>query len=369
MKQYDYLIVGAGLFGATFAWKMTQAGKRCLVIDKRAHIGGNCYTEDRDDINIHMYGPHIFHCTNKSVWEHVNQFATFNHFTYRPKVAFKNKIYSFPINLMTLYQVFGCTTPDRAREVLARERAKVGIADPQNLEEYGLSQLGEWLYRIFIYGYTKKQWGREPRELPASILKRIPIRLTYDDNYFDDPYQGIPVGGYTPMFQKMLQGVKVFLDCDYFKDKRALDELAKKTLFTGMLDEYYDYRFGRLEYRGLKFNHVFLNGVPDWQGNAAINYTDHTVDYTRIIEHHHFQMKSVKHSWITYETPDTYAEGKIPYYPVGDAHNLHLFSMYRELADRESDTLFGGRLASYKYWDMHQTIPAALQLADRELSL
>lgn len=363
-KEYDYLIVGAGLFGSTFAHQAGLANKKCLVIDKRDHIGGNCYTEDRYGVNVHVYGPHIFHTSNPKIWAYVNELAEFNNFVNRPKVNYRDKLYSFPINLFTLYQLYGVQTPQRAKEVLAQKRLKIN--DPQNLEDWCLSQVGHEIYKTFIYGYTKKQWGREPKDLPASIIRRIPIRLTFDDNYFSDTYQGIPVGGYTPIFEKMLKKAEVQLSTDYFEDRFKFDTIAKKVLYTGMIDEYYNYMFGELEYRGLIFQHM-LSGVPDYQGNAVVNYTDENVTYTRIVEHAHFQKQTLVDSYITKEFPAPYKRGDIPYYPVGDAKNTETYNKYKFLADREGKTLFGGRLASYKYWDMHQVIGASLNLAEKEL--
>lgn len=358
--KYDYLIVGGGLFGAVFAREMSEAGRKCLVVDKRDHIGGNCYTEDVKGINVHKYGPHIFHTSNKYVWEYVNKFAVFNHFVNRPKVSYGNHLYSFPINLATLNKVYGVVTPEEARAVLEKEKVK--IEHPANLEEWCLSQIGENLYNIFVYGYTKKQWGREPKDLPQSIIKRLPVRLTYDDNYFNDVYQGIPVGGYTPIFEKLLAKSEVKLNTDYFSHKKALDSLADKVLYTGMIDEFYDYRFGELEYRGLRFEHEEV-GVPDYQGVAVVNYTSEFVPYTRIVEHSHFQFYTPKKSYITREYPAGFNRGAIPYYPIGDKTNSELFNQYKELATQESKYIFGGRLANYQYHDMHQIIPAALKLA------
>lgn len=360
-KKYDYLIVGAGLFGSTFAWRATQAGKRCIVIDKRDHIAGNCYTENQNGVNIHKYGPHIFHTSSESTWNHVNQFADFNNFSYRPKVDFNGEIYSFPINLMTLYQVYGVKTPEEARQMLASERVK--IDNPQNLEEWCLSKVGVLLYETFIQGYTKKQWWRDPKDLPASIIKRIPIRLTYDDNYFNDRYQGIPISGYTPMFEKMLKKSDVHLNSEFFSYE--WHGRANRILYTGMIDEYYDYQFGELEYRGLRFETEWKD-TSDWQGNAAINYTAEDVPYTRIIEHAHFQQQLPISTAITREYPTEYKKGDIPYYPVGDKKNLEIYAKYKELADQEKNVIFGGRLANYIYADMHQIIPMAMKLADKE---
>jgi UDP-galactopyranose mutase len=349
--MYDYLIVGAGLFGSICARELTNVGKKVLVIDKRDHIGGNCFTADVDGINVHVYGPHIFHTNNKQVWDYVNQLVEFNHFTYRPKVKYGGNIYSFPINLMTLYQIYGVTTPTQAESILELER--VHNNKPNNLEEWILSQVGPKLYKKFIKGYTTKQWGRDPKHLPASIIKRLPIRLTYDDNYFNDRYQGIPIGGYTQIFEKLLDGIDVELGVDYFKD--TLPE-HNKVIYTGPVDKFYNYTYGKLEYRSLRFESERLD-IDDYQGNAAINYTETSVPYTRIVEHKHFEFGKQKHTVITREYPTTEGE---PYYPVNDEVNNDRYNQYKSLMDKEDKIIFGGRLADYKYYDMHQVIASAL---------
>jgi UDP-galactopyranose mutase len=349
--MYDYLIVGAGLFGSICARELTNNGKKVLVIDKRDHIGGNCYTSNEGGINVHTYGPHIFHTNNKQVWDYINQFVEFNHFTYRPKVKYNNNIYSFPINLMTLYQIYGVSTPSQAESILELER--IHNNEPNNLEEWILSQVGTKLYETFIKGYTTKQWGRDPKYLPVSIIKRLPIRLTYDDNYFNDRYQGIPIGGYTQIFDKLLDGIDVKLGVDYFKD-----ELPKYNIiiYTGPVDMFYDYIHGKLEYRSLRFENEYLD-INDYQGNAAINYTDVNIPYTRIVEHKHFEFGKQKHTIITREYPTTEGE---PYYPVNDKLNNDRYNLYKSLMDKEDRIIFGGRLADYKYYDMHQVIASAL---------
>ena len=349
--MYDYLIVGAGLFGSICARELTNTGKKVLVIDKRDHIGGNCYTTDVDGINVHTYGPHIFHTNNKQVWDYVNQYAEFNHFTYRPKVKYGSNIYSFPINLMTLYQIYGVTTPQQAESILELE--KIPNNKPDNLEEWILSQVGPKLYEKFIKGYTTKQWGRDPKHLPASIIKRLPIRLTYDDNYFNDRYQGIPIGGYTQIFDKLLDGIEVKLGVDYFKD--TLPEY-NKVIYTGPVDMFYNYTHGKLEYRSLRFESERLD-ISDYQGNAAINYTEVDIPYTRIVEHKHFEFGKQKHTVITREYPATEGE---PYYPVNDEVNNDRYNQYKSLMGKEDKIIFGGRLADYKYYDMHQVIASAL---------
>jgi UDP-galactopyranose mutase len=352
--NYDYLIVGAGLFGSICARELTNAGKKVVVIDKRDHIGGNCYTSDVDGINVHTYGPHIFHTNNKQVWDYVNQYAEFNHFAYRPKVKYGSNIYSFPINLMTLYQMYGVTTPQQAESILELE--KIPNDKPNNLEEWILSQVGPKLYEKFIKGYTTKQWGRDPKHLPSSIIKRLPIRLTYDDNYFNDRYQGIPIGGYTQIFDKLLDGIEVKLGVDYFKD--TLPE-HNKVIYTGPVDMFYNYTHGKLEYRSLRFESERLD-ISDYQGNAAINYTEADIPYTRIVEHKHFEFGKQKHTVITREYPSTEGE---PYYPVNDEVNNDRYNQYKSLMDKEDKIIFGGRLADYKYYDMHQVIASALHQA------
>jgi UDP-galactopyranose mutase len=349
--MYDYLIVGAGLFGGICARELTNNGKKVLVIDKRDHIGGNCYTSNEGGINVHTYGPHIFHTNNKQVWDYINQFVEFNHFTYRPKVKYDNNIYSFPINLMTLYQIYGVSTPSQAESILELER--IHNNEPNNLEEWILSQVGIKLYETFIKGYTTKQWGRDPKYLPVSIIKRLPIRLTYDDNYFNDRYQGIPIGGYTQIFDKLLDGIDVKLEVDYFKD-----ELPKhnRIIYTGPVDMFYNYIHGKLEYRSLRFENEYLD-INDYQGNAAINYTEDNIPYTRIVEHKHFEFGKQKHTIITREYPTTEGE---PYYPVNDKLNNDRYNLYKSLMDKEDRIIFGGRLADYKYYDMHQVIASAL---------
>jgi UDP-galactopyranose mutase len=357
--MYDYLIIGAGLFGATIAQQLKEQGKKILVIDQRNHIGGNCYTEKTDGINVHKYGAHIFHTSNQEVWNYVNRFAKFNHYVNRPKVNYQGKIFSFPINLMTLYQLWGTTTPEEAKAKL--EKVKEPIKNPKNLEEWILSQVGREIYEIFIKGYTTKQWGCPPKELPSFIIKRLPIRLTFDDNYFNDCYQGIPVGGYTKMIENMLQGIEIKLETNFFKEKNQLKKLAKNMIFTGRIDEYFQSCFGELEYRTLRFENKKLN-IPDFQGNAVINYTDAAIPYTRILEHKHFEFQACDHSIITYEYPDTWSPAKIPYYPVNNQKNNLLYEKYQTLAKKEKNVIFGGRLANYKYFDMDDTIEAALKL-------
>lgn len=354
---YDYLIVGCGLFGATFAQQAKENNKKSLIIDSRDHIGGNCYTENKEGINVHKYGPHIFHTNNDEIWKYINQFAKFNNFINRPKVNFKNKIFSFPINLFTLYQLWGVNTPDIAKKKL--EEVKVKIKEPKNLEEWILSQVGEEIYYTFIYGYTKKQWGREPKELPSFIIKRLPIRLNFDDNYFFDKYQGIPIGGYTKMIENMLEGTDVILGENYFDRREYWGQKAKNIVFTGKIDEFYDYKYGKLEYRSLRFE-TERKGIKDYQGNAIMNYTEENVLYTRIIEHKHFEFGDQEYTYVTKEYPDDWSENKTPYYPINDDKNNEIYKKYKTLSEKTNKIIFGGRLAEYKYYDMHQILGSAL---------
>lgn len=359
----DYTIVGAGLFGSVFAHEAAKAGKKVAVIDKREHIGGNCYTEFISGINVHKYGPHIFHTNDKEIWDYVNQFAEFNNFVNRPKVM-NGELYSFPINLMTLYQLWGVTTPDEAKVVL--EMKKVKIKDPKNLKEWILSQVGYEIYHKFIEGYTTKQWGRDPAELPASIIKRLPIRFTFDDNYFTDRYQGIPIGGYTQIFEKLLSGIPKVTGVDFFESREEIEKESKKIVFTGKIDEFFDYNLGELEYRSLRFESELHEG--DYQGNAVVNYTNANVPFTRICEHKHFQFGQQENTIITKEYPDSYDKTKIPFYPVCDEKNNEMYRAYREQAKLLPNYIFGGRLAEYKYFDMHQIIASALSKWKKEFT-
>lgn len=362
--MYDYLIVGAGLFGSVFAQQATEAGKKCLVIEKSNHIGGNCFTREIEGIHVHVYGPHIFHTDNEKIWKYMNRWTTFNHYVNRPKVNFKDRIYSFPINLMTLNQLWGVRTPEEAKARL--ELVKSKIENPKNLEEWMLSQVGKEIYETFIEGYTMKQWNRHPSKLPASIIKRLPIRLTFDDNYFNDRYQGIPIGGYTAIFEKLLAGSDVILGVDYFEDRHILDKLAKQIVYTGKLDQFFSYCLGRLEYRGLRFDTKVLD-TPDFQGNAVVNYTQKDIPYTRITEHRHFDLKKDgDKTVVTWEYPDDWDETKVPYYPINDEVNNKLRDQYKDLAAQRPDVIFGGRLASYMYYDMHQVVAAALHTWEKQ---
>jgi UDP-galactopyranose mutase len=360
-RMYDYLIVGAGLYGAVFAEQAMSRGKKVLVIDRREHIAGNCYTEKRDGIDVHVYGPHIFHTNSEKIWNYVRQFGEFNNFVNRPKVNYQKNIYSFPINLFTLYQLWGVSTPEAAQQKL--EDARLKIDNPQNLEDWALSQVGAELYETFIRGYTIKQWRRDPKDLPAAIIKRLPIRLNYDDNYFTDRYQGIPVKGYTSIIENMLTGADIRLGHDYFNKRDFWDSLASQVVFTGRIDEFYGYKYGELDYRSLRFEHESLP-ISDFQGNAIINYTSEAVPYTRIIEHKHFTGVKTDNTHITREYPTDWVAGETPYYPINDARNTDIYLKYAELAKLEKKYIFGGRLAEYRYYDMHQVIGSALSLVN-----
>jgi UDP-galactopyranose mutase len=365
MMAYDYLVVGCGMFGAVFARRAAEAGRRVLIVDRRRHVAGNCYTERVEGIQVHRYGPHIFHTEDARVWRFVNRFAEFNHYRHHGRVRHRGRTFSFPINLLTLSQVWGVHTPAEAERKLAEVR--VPCKTPRNLRDWILAQVGEELYEIFVRGYTAKQWGRDPSELPASIIRRIPIRQTYDDRYFGDRFQGIPIGGYTLLFENLLdhEKIKVELGCDYFEHAGDLIRQSSKTVYTGKIDEFFDYRFGELEYRSLKFETEVLDG--DFQGASVVNYTDQSVPYTRITEHKHFEFQSHSRTVITREYPLAHARSHVPYYPVRDAANSALYEQYAALA-RQGHVLFGGRLANYCYYDMHQVVAQALAMADKEFS-
>ena len=366
MEQYDYLIVGAGLFGCVFAHEAKKKGKKCLVIDKRRHIVGNVFTKNRDGINIHVYGAHIFHTSNERVWKYVNQFVTFNNFVNSPVARYKNELYNLPFNMNTFSKMWGVVTPREAQEKIRSQIAEMNIGEPQNLEEQGLKLVGKDVFEKLIQGYTEKQWGKSCRDLPAFIIKRLPLRFTYDNNYFNDRYQGIAEGGYTVLAEKLLEGTEVRLDCDYFELIAQHPEIAAKTVYTGMIDEFYNYRFGTLEYRSLRFETKRLE-EENFQGNAVVNYTEREVPYTRIIEHKHFERAESPVTYVTYEYPADWKKGDEPYYPVNDEKNNALYRKYQELADREGKVIFGGRLGEYKYYDMDKVIAAALDLTDAEL--
>ncbi len=365
VMPFDYLIVGCGMFGAVFARMVAEQGRRVILIDKRPHIGGNCYSEQIEGIHVHRYGPHIFHTSNERIWQFVNRFAKFNHFRLRTPVNFHGRLFSFPVNLMTLHQLWGVTSPEEAECKLADVR--IPCENPNNLEEWILSQVGWEIYDTFIRGYTAKQWGRDPKELPASIIRRLPIRRTYNDRYFDDPFEGIPVGGYTQLFENLLDhnNIRFETGVDYFEQREWVHRQANKLVYTGKIDEFFDYRFGRLEYRSLRFENRVMAG--DFQGSAIVNYTAAEVPYTRITEHKHFEMLSSERTVITYEYPDKYEEHKVPYYPVRDEQNSARYERYRELASG-TNVIFGGRLGTYMYYDMHQVVAQAMMLAEKQLS-
>ena len=355
MIKYDYLIVGSGFFGSICAYELNKKGYKVLVIESRDHIGGNCYTENKDDINIHVYGPHIFHTSNDEVWKWINQFVSFNNFTLRPVANYKGEIYSLPFNMWTFSKLWNITHPDQAKRIIKGQSEHIG--EPTNLEEQAIKLVGTDVYEKLIKGYTAKQWRKDPKELPASIIKRLPVRFTYNNNYFNDKYQGIPIGGYTQIFEKLLEGIEVKLGIDYFKD-----ELPKhdKVIYTGPIDIFYNYQFGELEYKTTKFEHKRLED-DDYQGIAMMNYTDEEIPFTRVIEHKHFEDVKSDSTWITFEYPIEYkAESTEPMYPVNDTENNSKYQKYKELANQEKDIIFGGRLAEYKYYDMHQVIESAL---------
>ncbi|MFO0804143.1 MAG: UDP-galactopyranose mutase [Gemmataceae bacterium] len=360
----DYLVVGAGLSGATFAHFAARAGKRVVVIDRRPHIAGNAFTERIDGIDVHRYGPHIFHTNDRDVWEFITRFGTFLPYRHRGRSRVGGTLYPFPINLLTLNQVFRVTTPAEAEATLAAER--VPIESPANLEEYALSRIGERLYRLFIHGYTTKQWGREPRDLPASILKRIPVKFTPDDAWFSDAYQGIPADGYTALVERMLDGIPLELGVDYHANPGRFR--ARKTVYTGPIDRFFEFAFGRLEYRSLRFEQRTLE-TPDFQGTAIVNHPDLDVPYTRVVEHKHFTGISSARTIVTWEHPVADPDAREPYYPVNDDRNAALYRRYREAADQRGDTIFLGRLARYSYFDMHQVIGAAMKTAQDEFGL
>ena len=360
MKEYDYLIVGAGLYGAVFAHEMTKQGIKCLVIDKRPNIAGNVYTEEIEGINVHVYGAHIFHTNNRKVWEYVNQFAEFNRFTNSPVANFHGELYSLPFNMYTFNKMWGVVTPEEAAEKIEEQRKATGITEPKNLEEQAISLVGTDIYEKLIKGYTEKQWGRPCTELPSFIIKRLPVRLTFDNNYFNALYQGIPMGGYTKMVANMLDGIDVRLNTDYLQNKEEMDAMADKVLYTGPIDAYFGYSLGNLEYRSVRFETEVLD-KPNFQGNAAVNYTDRETPWTRIIEHKWFEFGTQPKTVISREYSSEWKPGDEPYYPVNDEKNSKLYNAYKELAAKEKNAIFGGRLGEYKYYDMDAVIEAAIK--------
>ena len=365
MNKYDYLVVGAGLFGSIFAHEARKRGKRCLVIDKRNHIGGNIYCEDIENINVHKYGAHIFHTSNKKVWEYVNSFVEFNRYTNCPVANYKGELYNLPFNMNTFYQLWKVKTPKEAIDKIEEQVKEANIQEPKNLEEQAIKLVGQDIYEKLVKGYTEKQWGKKATELPSFIIKRLPVRLTFDNNYFNDTYQGIPIGGYNKIIEKMLDGIEVRLNTDFFENREEFEQISDKIVFTGMIDEFYDYKFGTLEYRSLRFEHEILN-EGNHQGNAVVNYTEYDIPYTRIIEHKHFEYGTQSKTVITREYPATWKKGDEPYYPINDDKNNELYSKYKELADKEENIIFGGRLAQYKYYDMHHVIEQALNCVKKE---
>lgn len=373
MKRYDYLVVGAGLFGSVFAHEVHKAGKSVLVIDKRSHLAGNIYTENVDGINVHKYGAHIFHTSNKEVWDYIGQFAEFNRYTNSPVARYKDEIYNLPFNMNTFAQMWGVKTPEKAKAKINEQVKEAGITDPKNLEEQAISMVGKDIYEKLIKGYTGKQWGKPCEELPSFIIKRLPVRMVYDNNYFNDKYQGIPIGGYTQIIEKMLDGIEVKLNEDFFDNREEYLNCADKVLFTGMIDEYFDYCYGELEYRSLRFETEQLE-CENYQGNAVVNYTEYEIPYTRIIEHKHFEFQcqagnegSISNTIITREYPVRWEKGDEPYYPMNDEKNNNLYKKYKQLAEKEDKVIFGGRLGMYKYFDMHNVVGESLELAKKEL--
>lgn len=362
MKKYDYLIVGAGLFGSTFANLAHKQGKKVLVIDRRDHIAGNIYTEEVEGIQVHRYGAHIFHTDYKDVWDYVNSFVEFNRYTNSPVARINNEIYNMPFNMNTFSKLWGVVTPKEAYDKIEEQKAKFNITNPQNLEEQAISLVGEDIYKKLVKEYTEKQWGRDCKELPAFIIKRLPVRFTYDNNYFNDRYQGIPMGGYNVIIEKMLEKADVELGVDYLQNREKYNRLAHKILYTGMIDEYFDYKYGNLEWRSLKFENEILENEDNYQGNAVVNYTSHDQKYTRIIEHKHFEFNKCKGTIITKEYPQDWKLGEEAYYPVNDEKNNKLFEKYKELANKEDRVIFGGRLGNYKYYDMDKIIKESLKL-------
>ena len=362
--KYDYLIVGAGLFGAVFAYEATKKGKKCLVIDKRDHIAGNIYTKETENINVHQYGAHIFHTSDRKIWDYVNSFADFNNYINSPVAVYKDELYNLPFNMNTFSKMWNIKTPSEAKAIIEKQIEELNITEPQNLEEHALSLVGTDVYEKLIKGYTEKQWGRNCKELPAFIIKRLPLRFTYDNNYFNDRYQGIPIGGYTKIVEKMLEGSDVLLDTDYFEFIKDNEGIADKVLFTGMIDEYYDFCYGHLEYRTVRFETEVLD-CDNYQGNAVVNYTDREVPYTRIIEHKHFEFGKQEKTIISREYSTEWEPGMEPYYPVNNERNNDLFEKYKALADKEEKVIFGGRLGNYKYYDMDKVIIAALEAVEK----
>ena len=364
--NYDYLIVGAGLYGSVIANELNKKGKKCLVIDKRSHIAGNIYCEDIEEIHVHKYGAHIFHTSDKRIWDYMNQYAEFNNYINSPIAVYKDELYNLPFNMNTFSKMWGIRTPQEAQKMIAKQVKESGITEPKNLEEQGLSLVGRDVFEKLVKGYTEKQWGRDCKDLPAFIIKRLPVRFTYDNNYFNDRYQGIPIGGYTAIIEKMLEGIDVELNTDFFEFRKSHPDIANNIIYTGMIDEYYGYQFGPLEYRSVRFETEVLD-CENYQGNAVVNYTDRDVPYTRIIEHKHFEFGTQEKTVISREYSSEWNVGMEPYYPVNDEKNSALYQKYKALADKEEHIIFGGRLGHYKYYDMDKVISAALDEVDKLL--
>lgn len=372
MAFYDYLVVGSGLFGSVFAQRAKENGKHVLVLDKREHVGGNVYTKNIEGINVHQYGAHIFHTNNQEVWKYVNRFAEFNRFTNSPVANYKGELFSLPFNMYTFNKMWGVVTPEEAKQKIEEQRKESGITNPKNLEEQAISLVGKDIYEKLVKGYTEKQWGRDCKDLPAFIIKRLPVRFTFDNNYFNALYQGIPVGGYTKLIEKMLEGIEVKLNTDYLKDKESFDQLAKTIVYTGPIDAYFEYKLGTLEYRSVRFESELLY-ISNFQGNAAVNYTDSETPWTRIIEHKWFEFgkdedgNDLPKTVISREYSSEWKPGDEPYYPVNDEKNAALYEQYKKLSEKENNVIFGGRLGEYKYYDMDQVIASALNLCEKEL--
>ena len=360
----DYLIVGSGFFGAVCAHELNKKGKRVLVVEKREHIAGNAYTEDNNGIQVHKYGAHIFHTNDKNIWDYVNQFAEFNNFINSPVANYKGELYNLPFNMNTFYKLWKTKTPREALDVINKQRQEMMGKEALNLEEKAISLVGRDIYQILIKGYTEKQWGRDAKTLPPFIINRLPVRFTFDNNYFSDKYQGIPKGGYTALIENLLKGVDVRLNTDFFKNKEKFTSMAKKIIYTGPIDEYFDYCFGKLEYRSLRFEHEVVD-CDNYQGVAVVNYTEYDIPYTRIIEHKHFDAVDSEHTVISKEFPLEWTPGSEPYYPINNDKNMKIYKKYRELAKKENNIIFGGRLAEYKYYDMHQVIASALNAVSK----
>lgn len=363
--MYDYLIVGSGLFGAVFAYEAHRRGKKCLVIDKRCHIGGNCYTEEIEGINVHKYGAHIFHTSDKKIWDYVNQFAEFNNFVNSPIASYKGELYNLPFNMNTFSKMWNITTPQQAKEIIEKQIKSLNIGEPENLEEQAIKMVGTDVYEKLIKGYTEKQWGRPCKELPSFIIKRLPLRFRYDNNYFNDRYQGIPIGGYTHIFEKLLDGTDVLLNTDYFEYSKKHSGEYVKTVYTGMIDEFFDFSCGHLEYRSVRFETEVLD-TDNYQGNAIVNYTDVAVPYTRVIEHKHFEFSDADKTVISREYSSEWNPDAEPYYPINDSVNNALYEKYAKLAEQRDDVIFGGRLGMYKYFDMDKVVAEALSVVEKE---